>query len=142
MSKTIAGAIASFFGRSGIAISEKLSTEEFNQFAEDAAELDAKLNAAAAADPATAQLAADLKAANDKVAELTGQLTEAGTLQTKLNEQIATLTGERDKYKAQHERAAEAGTGKPNEDANSRGKSDMASYNAHALEVYNKANGK
>ncbi|MGN7887399.1 hypothetical protein [Dyadobacter sp. 22481] len=137
MSKTIAGAIASFFGRSGIAISEKLSTEEFNQFAEDAAELDAKLN-----DPATSQLAADLKAANDKVAELKGQLTEAATAQTKLNEQIATLTGERDKYKAQHERAAEAGTGTPKEDANSRGKSEMASYNAHALEVYNKANGK
>lgn len=137
MSKTIGGVISAFFARSGNSISEKLSTEEFNQFAEDAAELDAKLN-----DPATEQLAADLKAANDKVAELNGQLTEAGTAQTKLNEQIATLTNERDKYKAQHERAAEAGTGKPNEDANSRGKSDMASYNAHALEVYNMANGK
>lgn len=122
-----------FFANSGKAISENLSTEELAVFTTEITELNARVDAQT---EANTLVVADLAAANTQIADLTASLATATANATALNAQITTLTGERDKYKAQHERAASQGNQNPNEDENSRKVAQTSSYNQHAMDVW------
>ena len=133
---TLTAIIGSLFSRSEKPISEKLSTEEFNAFMQDAGELDARLS------QGNEKLTADLAAATAQVTELTASLALSAAKVTELTASLATVSAERDTYKAHYDKAAAAGQGKANEDENSRGSVETTSYNAHALEVFHKTHGK
>lgn len=139
MSKTtlLAGIFASLLPKSEKTLSEKLTAEELNVLGQEAADIDAKLKGTSAAD-----LASELTTAKSQITELEGKLSDASAKETNLNTQITELTKERNTYKEQHEKAAEAGKGKAKEDENSRDTPKLASYNAHALEAFNRANPK
>lgn len=137
MSKTtlLAGIFASLLPKSEKTLSEKLTAEELNVLGQEAADIDAKLKGTSAAD-----LAAELATAKNQITELEGKLSAASEKEKQLNTQVADLTKERNTYKEQHEKAAEAGKGKAKEDENSRDTPKVASYNAHAQEVFAKIN--
>ncbi|CAG4992148.1 hypothetical protein DYBT9275_00903 [Dyadobacter sp. CECT 9275] len=131
--------IGSLFSRSEKPISEKLSTEEFNAFMQDAGELDARLSAQGQGNE---KVTADLAAANAQIIELTASLATSAAKVKELTATLAAVSAERDTYKGHYDKAAAAGQGKANEDENSRGSSEATSYNAHALEVFHKTHGK
>lgn len=137
MSKTtlLAGIFASLLPKSEKTLSEKLTTEELTVLGQEAADIDAKLKDSSAAD-----LAAELATAKNQITELEGKVSTAAENKKKLEAQVAELATERDTYKKQHEKAAEVGKVTAKEDENSRDTPQVASYNAAALEAFNKAN--
>ncbi len=135
---SVAAFISSLFGKSHKTISEKLSTDEFNEFSEDASELNNRLTDQT---DANALVVADLATANASIAELTTNLATANASLATANTQLAAVTTERDKYKAHWDKSADKGNNDGGEDDNSR-KSDLATYNQNALDVWNKAHAK
>jgi len=137
MSKPIA-VLSSLFGKSHKAISEKLSTEEFNEFTQEATELSTRLedqkteNELAVGDLATAN--ASIATLNASVSTLTASLATANT-------QLTAVTTERNTYKAHYDQSANKGDKEGGEDENSR-KSELADYNQNALDVWHKAHAK
>lgn len=128
--------MGALFGRSEKAISEKLSTEEHQEFAADVTELNDKLETQTAE---ATRLAGELEAANTQISTLQASLTAKEAEITTLNASLATVSAERDTYKGHYDEAAAKGGKEGSEDANSRGKSGLASYNEHALEVFNRS---
>lgn len=135
---TLTAIIAGFFGRSEKAISERLSTEEHQQFAADVTDLNAKLETQTAE---ATRLAGELATANAQITTLQASVTEKDGQITTLNASLTAVTAERNTYKAHYDEAAGKGGKEGSEDANSRGKSDMASYNQHALDYFNRNRG-
>lgn len=133
---SIATIMGNFFAKTHKAISEKLASEEFTSFTEEASELNNRLEAQATAN---ALVVADLASANATIAGLNTTLSAAQGQVSALTTQLATVTGERDLFKEQHEKAASQGNTDPNEDENSRQPSKVAGYNAHALAEFQKA---
>lgn len=133
---TLAAIIAGLFGRSEKAISEKLSTEEHQEFAADVNELNEKLQTQTAE---TTRLATELEAANTQITTLQASVAEKEGQITALNTQLTTATSERDTYKAHYEKSADKGDKNPDQDHNSRNKGGVkSSYNENALSVWHK----
>lgn len=135
---SVAAFISSLFGKSHKTISEKLSTDEFNEFSEDASELNNRLEAQTAAN---ALVVADLATANASIAELTTNLATANANLTTANTQLTAVTTERDKYKAHWDKSADKGNNDGGEDDNSR-KAELSSYNQNALDEWNRTHAK
>lgn len=132
---TLAAIIAGLFGRSEKAISEKLSTEEHQEFAADVNELNEKLQTQTAE---ATRLATELEAANTQITTLEASVTEKEGQITTLNASLTAVTNERNTYKAHYDETSGKGGKEGSEDANSRGKSEMASYNQHAMDYFNR----
>lgn len=130
--KTLSAIIAGLFTNSDKAISEKLTSEEYASFSQDASDLNTKLEAQVTLNE---QLTA-------QVTDLTTQLAAANTLADSRAKEITTITAERDTFKAHYDKAAAQGTGTADRDENSHGKVETTSYNANALEIFNKVHGK
>lgn len=127
--------MGALFGRSEKAISEKLSTEEHQEFAADVTELNDKLETQTAE---ATRLAGELATATAQITTLQASVTEKEGQITTLNASLTEVTAERDTYKAHYDEAANKGGKQGTEDANSRGKSEMASYNQHAMDYFNR----
>ncbi|MPR36536.1 hypothetical protein [Salmonirosea aquatica] len=136
MSKLVgfAAVMATLFPKSNQPLSEKLSTEEYNALAGEAAALQAAIEQLEAANLKVTEAEQQLAAANLKVAATEKQVND-------LEGQVTSLSGERDKYKAHYDKAAAAGKTEGNADANSLNP-ELASYNQHALEVFHELRGK
>jgi peptidoglycan hydrolase CwlO-like protein len=130
--KTLSAIIAGLFTNSDKAISEKLSSEEYASFSQEASDLNTKLEAQVTLNE---QLTA-------QVSDLTTKLEAANTLAESRAAEITTVTNERNTFKTHYDKAAAQGTGTADRDENSHGKVETSSYNANALEVYHKAHGK
>ncbi|MCE7061261.1 hypothetical protein [Dyadobacter sp. CY343] len=133
---TVAALIAGFFGRSEKAISEKLSTEEHNEFSADVSELNEKLETA---NTENARISTELATAATRITELEASLSTASVEVTTMTASLATVTTERDKYKGHYDEAAKKGEQNAGQDANSRGASGKAVYNENAIAVWQKA---
>lgn len=137
--KIVSTVIAGLFPKSEKAVSEKLSTEEHNDFAADVTALHDQIeNLTITSDLAVS----DLATANATIATLTTEKQGAEAKVTSISTQLATVTAERDTFKAHYDAAAKLGTGTGKEDENSRQKVETSSYNANALEIFNKTHGK
>lgn len=141
MSKTIllSAAMVSMFPTSGKAISEKMSTEEYASFTEEAGELNTRLETQATAN---GLVVADLATANASVTELTANLAIANASIQAVTGQLNIATVDRDKYKAHHDKIAEKGDTDPEKDANSRLDASLSSYNQHAINAFNTSRAK
>jgi hypothetical protein len=128
--------LIALFGKSHKAISEKLTTEEFNEFSEEAGEIQNRLSAQ---EGGNAKVVADLTASQLQVTELTTKLSNAEAKVTETEGRLTAMQADHDKYKAYYDKAAGQGNKEGNEDSNSRGKSGQASYNEHALEVFHES---
>lgn len=132
---TLVAFVASLFSRSEKAISEKLSTEEHNEFMADITDLNEKLEASTTENT---RIAGELEAAAGNVTRLETELATANTQIATLNTNLTAMTTERDKYKAHYDASAKKGD-KEGDDQNSRGASGKAGYNDHAMAVWQKA---
>jgi multidrug resistance efflux pump len=131
--------IAGLFPLSEKAVSEKLSTEEHNAFASDVTALNQQIeNLTITHDLAVS----DLATANATIATLTAEKQGAEAKVASISAQLATVTAERDTFKGHYDAAAKLGTGTGKEDENSRQKVETSSYNANAMEIFNKTHGK
>ncbi|GAB3790155.1 hypothetical protein GCM10028818_59860 [Spirosoma horti] len=137
---TIVAMVATLFGKSEQAISEKLSTEEFNQFSQDAqaaAERITELEGQVTGFETTVStLTTRAETAEGLVETHTGRITE-------LEGQLFTMEADRDQYKGWFEDKKAAGKNLPAEDASNRnGEPEaLSDYNADALETYRKEKG-
>jgi chromosome segregation ATPase len=126
--QTIANFMATFFGKSEKAISEKLTSEEHNQFTTEALELQEKITG----------LQNQVTALES---EKTTLATEKATLEsdkTTLQNSLTQAQKERDTYKAWFDKQKGAGTQLPEADATSKAETEMADYNADALAMFRK----
>lgn len=133
----LAAFMSTFFGRSEKVISEKLSTEEHNQFTEDMSELSEKFEAATTENT---RITGELAVAAARITELEGSLTGANDQVTSLTASLQSVTSDRDKYKAHYDEVADKGDKDADQDQNSRGTSGKSSYNENAMSVWQKAN--
>ncbi|OJW76341.1 hypothetical protein [Spirosoma sp. 48-14] len=137
--QTLATFMASFFGKSEKAISEKLSTDEHNQFTNEALELQEKISG-------LQSQVTNLEGERDTLqASLNTLQSEKTTLEgdkTTLQNSLTTAEADRDKYKAWFEKQAGVGAQLPDADAtNQNGGPEMTDYNAQALAVFRKHKG-
>lgn len=109
--------IGELFPKSGAALSEVLSVEQFNDFGADVTELNERLTAQA---NANAALKADFDAAKLKVTATEAKVTGLETLKATLEEKISakekateTLQAEKDKLQAWFDKEQEKGGGLP-----------------------------
>lgn len=149
--QTVGAFMASFFGKSEKVISEKLTTDEHNQFTSEALELQNKItsleNEKTTLESDKTTLATEKATLEGEKATLEASVntlkSEKTTLEgdkTKLQNSLTSTEGERDKYKAWFEKQAGVGAQLPEGDATSKGEQNLTSYNQHALEVFRKAN--
>ncbi len=137
--KQLAAVITDLFPKSDKAVSEKLSTEEFNEFSAEVTELNKRLEAQVEGNK---KVVADLNAKIAELSEVKGKLEAAEQLVAGSKAKLATVIGERDKYKAHYEKAAEAGMTEGEADSNSQGATKkLSGYNAQAVELFNKVHG-
>lgn len=127
--------LSKYFGGSDKVIAEKLSLDEHAVFAAEVAELNSQLEKMSL-DNTT--LTTSLEAAQSSVTKLTADLATAQASATTLQADLTAMTGERDKYKAQHEKHASKGDQNPSEDENSRKHTSKAGYNLNAAELFQK----
>ncbi|MCX6216558.1 hypothetical protein [Spirosoma sp.] len=137
---TLAALVAKMFGNSEQAISEKLSSEEYNQFTTDAQ---------AAAQRIT-ELEGQVSGFEETVSGLTTRAEAAENALTEKTNRITELEGslteaetDRDKYKGWFEEKKAAGKGLPAEDASNRSSEPeaLSDYNADALAYFRKEKG-
>lgn len=137
----LAAIMASLFPKSNQPLSEKLSTEEYNALANEAADLQAATEQLEAANLKVTEAEKQLAAATLKVTEAETKLSAADKQVTELEGKLTSLTTDHDKYKAHYDKAAAAGKTEGNADANSLN-GEVASYNQHAIEVFHELHGK
>lgn len=135
--QTLAAFMATHFGKSEKVISEKLSTEEHNEFTADAQKLQDQVTSLEN-DKTTLQgerdtLATEKTALEGKVTALEGDKT---TLQNSLKE----TETDRDKYKGWYDKQKGKGTQLPEDDASNKESGSMTDYNADALAMFRKRN--
>ncbi|MGF7217493.1 uncharacterized protein (DUF3084 family) [Spirosoma lacussanchae] len=137
--QTLATFMANFFGKSEKAVSEKLSSEEFNQFTTEALGLQEKVTGLETERDTLQASVTNLTTERDTLA------TQKATLEgekTTLQGQVTSLETDRDKYKAWFEKQAGAGAQLPETDAtNTSGQPELTSYNAEALAYFRKNKG-
>jgi len=151
VTQTVGAFMASFFGKSEKVISEKLTTDEHNQFTSDVKGLQEKITGlenkvtglegektTLATEKAT--LEGEKATLEASVNTLKGEKTKLEGDKTTLQNSLTSTEGERDKYKAWFEKQAGVGAQLPEGDATSKGEQNLTSYNQHALDVYRKAN--
>ncbi|MVM37273.1 hypothetical protein GO730_05860 [Spirosoma sp. HMF3257] len=142
--QTVATFMASFFGKSEKVISEKLSTDEHNDFTSEVLGLNQKLEELQGE---KTTLENSLKVQQDLVTEKATKITELEGKITGLESQVTTLQGQKvaaetegGKYKAWFEKQAGAGAQLPEADAsNAEGAPELSSYNANALAVFRRS---
>lgn len=130
---TLAAVVATLFGTSEKTISEKLSTEEYNQFTADANK---------AADRITA-LEGEKTAAETKATEATTRATTAEERVKTLEATLKEAETDREKYKGWFDGKNAEGRDKPAEDASNKAETPtgLSEYNAGALEHFRKGKG-
>ena len=137
---TLAAVVASFFGKSEKVISEKLSTEEFNDFAADAQEAAEKIQTLehekTTAEETISGLTTRAETAENALSEKENRITE-------LEGKLTTTEQERDQYKGWFEDKKAAGKNLPAEDASNRAETPegLTDYNADALAAFREAKG-
>ena len=134
--QTLATFMASFFGKSETVISEKLSTDEHNQFTTEAIELQEKLTGLQ--DQVTS-LEEEKTTLEASITTLKGEKTTLESDKTTLQNSLTETEGDRDKYKAWFEKQAGVGAQLPEGDETSKGEQTLTPYNQQALEVFRKA---
>lgn len=136
--------MATYFGKSEKVISEKLSTEEHNNFTADAQKLQEQITS----------LESDKTTLEGKVTALEGEKTTLASDKTTLEGKVTALEGDktalagkltaaetdRDKYKGWFDKQKGAGNELPEADETSKGGAEMTDYNANALAIFRKRN--
>ncbi|GAB4050441.1 hypothetical protein [Spirosoma litoris] len=142
--QTLAAFMASFFGKSETVISEKLSTDEHNQFTSEALELQEKLTGLESKVTSLETEKGTLQASIDTLTSEKNTLqSEKATLEgdkTTLQNSLTEAQTDRDKYKAWFEKQAGVGAQLPEGDETSKGEQALTPYNQAALEAFRKAN--
>jgi outer membrane murein-binding lipoprotein Lpp len=142
--QTLAAFIATYFGKSEKVISEKLSTEEHNNFTADAQKLQDRITS----------LESDKTTLEGKVTALEGERDTLASDKTTLEGKVTALEGDktalagkltaaetdRDKYKGWFEKQKGVGAQLPDADETSKGGAQMTDYNADALAMFRKHN--
>lgn len=135
--QTVATFMASFFGKSETVISEKLTTDEHNQFTSEALELQEKLTGleskVTSLEGEKTTLEASITTLKSEKANLEGD-------KTTLQNSLTSTEADRDKYKAWFEKQAGVGAQLPEGDETSKGDQTLTPYNQKALEVFRQAN--
>ena len=114
---TATALLTALFPKSQKAVSEGLSTEDFNAFGGELVEVGTRINAQT---DGNEKLKADYDAAVKRADTAEAALTLAQTQATTLQAQLTTAEEDRDTYKGHYDAAAAAGKKFPKEDANSR----------------------
>ena len=114
---TATALLTALFPKSQKAVSEGLSTEDFNAFGGELVEVGTRINAQT---DGNEKLKADYDAAVKRADTAEAALTLAQTQATTLQGQLTTAEADRDTYKGHYDAAAAAGKKFPKEDANSR----------------------
>ncbi len=137
--QSVAAFLVSFFGSSEKSVSEKLTTEEYNQFTSEAQQLQEKVEG----------LQTQVSGLESFKTTLEGSITllqgEKATLETEkatLQGSLTAAEADRDKYKSWFEKQAGAGAKLPEGDASNQVANEMSDYNAGALVAFRKANPK
>lgn len=135
---TATALLTALFPKSQKAVSEGLSTEEFNAFGVELVEVGTRINAQT---DGNEKLKADYEAAVKRADEAEAALTLAQTQATTLQGQLTKAEADRDTYKGHYDAAVAAGKKFPKEDANSRGAQLPANDPTQvALNAWKKAN--
>ncbi|QMW04085.1 hypothetical protein [Spirosoma foliorum] len=142
--QTVATFMASFFGKSEKVISEKLSTDEHNDFTSEVLGLTQKLEEIqgekTTLEGKVTGLESQITEKAGKITELEGKVTGLEGKVTELEGQKTAAETEGGKYKAWFEKQAGIGAQLPEADAsNADGAQALTSYNATALETYRRA---
>ncbi|WP_020603123.1 hypothetical protein [Spirosoma spitsbergense] len=136
--QTLATFMASFFGKSGKAVSEKLTTDEHNQFTSEVQELQNKVTGL---ETQVTSLEAEKGTLQSKADGLDTKVTALESDKTTLQSSLTTAEADRDKYKGWFEKQAGAGAQMPEGDATSKVDNNLTSYNQQALAVFRKSKG-
>lgn len=113
-----AGALlTALFPKSQKAISEGLSTEDFNAFSGELVEVGTRINSQTEGNE---KLKADFDAAVKRADEAEAKVTTLTESQKDLQGKLQSAEADRDKYKEHYDAQVNAGKINPNEDANSR----------------------
>ncbi|MVM36126.1 hypothetical protein GO755_39305 [Spirosoma sp. HMF4905] len=134
--QTLAAFMASFFGKSETVISEKLSTDEHNQFTSEALELQEKLTGL---QTQVTNLETEKGTLQTTINTLQGEKTTLESDKTTLQNSLNQTQTDRDKYKAWFEKQAGVGAQLPEGDETSKGEQTLTPYNQQALEVFRKS---
>jgi chromosome segregation ATPase len=131
--------VGQLFAKSFQPISERLSADELNAFADEAqglqGMLDEKTNLLASITAEAADLKGQLSVANEAFEKATSNLAEAGARIAELEANLTAAQDEAGTYKSHYQKAAARGANLPDEDATSRGQ-EVADYNAAAMEIF------
>jgi chromosome segregation ATPase len=136
--------MATHFGKSEKVISEKLSTEEHNEFTAETQKLQEQVTS----------LETDKTTLEGKVTALEGERDTLATDKTTLEGKVTALEGDkttlqnslketetdRDKYKGWYDKQTKNGTQLPDGDATNKEGGSMTDYNADAMAVFRKYN--
>lgn len=136
---TAVALLTALFPKSEKAVSEGLSTEDFNTFSGELVEVGTRMNAQTDGnEKLKADYEAAVKRADEAEASLKKSQEEATALQTKLTATEA----ERDTFKGHYDAQVAAGKTLPKEDANSRQTKELPANDPTqaALDAWNKAN--
>lgn len=118
---TATALLTALFPKSQKAVSEGLSTEDFNAFGGELVEVGTRINAQTDGnEKLKADYDAAVKRADEADAALKLAQTQAQTQVTTLQAQLTKAEADRDTYKGHYDAAAAAGKKFPKEDANSR----------------------
>lgn len=136
---TAAALLTALFPKSQKAISEGLSTEDFNAFSGELVEVGTRMNTQTEGNE---KLKTDYEAAVKRADTAEASLKKTQEEVSTLKASLAKAEGDRDTFKDHYDAQVAAGKGLPKEDANSRQTKDLPANDPTqaALDAWNKAN--
>lgn len=114
---TAGALLTALFPKSQKAISEGLSTEDFNAFSAELVEVGTRINSQT---DGNEKMKADFDAATKRADEADAKVKSLTDTQKDLQGKLQTAEADRDKYKEHYDEQVNAGKISPKEDANSR----------------------
>lgn len=142
--QTFAAFMATHFGKSEKVISEKLSTEEHNEFTAETQKLQEQVTSLENDKTSLTEKVTGLEGERDTLATekttLEGKVTALESDKTEIQGKLTTAEADRDKYKGWYDKQTKNGTQLPEGDATNKESGSMTDYNADAMAVFRKYN--